>query len=660
MLTLLALGVALAAPPPALPLTIIRLHETGVGQFVRAGRIDKGASLPLPASHLDDAIKTLSITADDGNAPPLRFPSRLAVGMARAQANLPAQAEQPLDQVTLLTALRGAAVKVRTTTDAFQGRLLDVSLEPRTVTRKNAEGVETSSTEALHVIQFLTEKGELRRVVRPELLSVAPLEASQVTRMHAALDALSSASRRMAVEIPPAPTRITASYATETPVWRVTWRLKAQTGTKGTLQGWALIHNDTDEDWNNVRVELLSGKPDSFVYPLAAPRYAERPLVTPTEELSTVPQLLGTTPDQLWGDNVHQSGAGMVGYGSGGGGRGFGSGSISSMGKGGLGDQDNAEPDDTPPATPSFTYVLATPVTLPAHHSALVPLPPVPVEAMPVTLVQPYGGPGRLAVFMRNTSAQALPEGPIALEISGRFAGEAVLPRLPAGHATRVEHGDDLDVRVTVNATTQDEKVTAVNLVREQLRVTTRATERARWTVHNASGIPRVVHVLMDSATKATGPLEVTTDNVLTRDALVLQAKSGNSTVEGRLHRTAVARINWADVSAGQLQQWLSQGAVELPAAGALKEALALAQQREKAEAAAKEAVQTVAQLEVDAERLRGHVTASKDAQMVARLLKTEDALNAARAKAKAGQADTTRLSAAVQASIRRLPRDEN
>jgi hypothetical protein len=52
-------------------------------------------------------------------------------------------------------------------------------------------------------------------------------------------------------------------------------------GRTGLLQGWALLHNDTDEDWRGGRVELVNGRPDSFLFPVAAPRYARRELVPP-------------------------------------------------------------------------------------------------------------------------------------------------------------------------------------------------------------------------------------------------------------------------------------------------------------------------------------------------------------------------------------------
>ena len=49
-----------------------------------------------------------------------------------------------------------------------------------------------------------------------------------------------------------------------------------------------------------MRVELVNGRPDAFLFPLAAPRYARRGLVTPERELSTVPQLLDRPVDEMW------------------------------------------------------------------------------------------------------------------------------------------------------------------------------------------------------------------------------------------------------------------------------------------------------------------------------------------------------------------------
>ena len=62
--------VAGSASAQTLPLKRLRLYETGVGYFERTGSIAKRATaeLPVPAGHLDDALKTLVVLGEGGKA----------------------------------------------------------------------------------------------------------------------------------------------------------------------------------------------------------------------------------------------------------------------------------------------------------------------------------------------------------------------------------------------------------------------------------------------------------------------------------------------------------------------------------------------------------------------------------------------------------------
>ena len=45
------------------------------------------------------------------------------------------------------------------------------------------------------------------------------------------------------------------------------------------LQGWAVVENPSDEDWKDVRMALVSGRPISFQMDLYTPLYVQRPSV---------------------------------------------------------------------------------------------------------------------------------------------------------------------------------------------------------------------------------------------------------------------------------------------------------------------------------------------------------------------------------------------
>ena len=53
-------------------------------------------------------------------------------------------------------------------------------------------------------------------------------------------------------------------------------------GDKGPLlQGWAIVENTTKQDWKDVKVTLVSGRPVSFQMDLYQPMFADRPVVVP-------------------------------------------------------------------------------------------------------------------------------------------------------------------------------------------------------------------------------------------------------------------------------------------------------------------------------------------------------------------------------------------
>src|SRR6185503_12877321 len=234
---------------------------------------------------------------------------------------------------------------------------------------------------------------------------------------------------------------VTLGYVTETPVWRASYRLVLADAKTAQIQGWALLHNDTDEAWRGVRVEIVNGRPDSFLFPLAAPRYGRRELVTPTETLSTLPQLGATTTDQMWGDEIGDAygagGLGLTGIGEGGGGRGegIGLGNIGTVGHGAgagglegsdlvaVGNLASISAATGVEAGSLFRFTLAEPVDLRGHGSVLAPFLGEAIDAVRVVAFEGPGTTGRSAVHLTHRGAQTLPSGTIAVFSDGGFAG---------------------------------------------------------------------------------------------------------------------------------------------------------------------------------------------------------------------------------------------
>src|SRR5262249_16006352 len=67
----------------------------------------------------------------------------------------------------------------------------------------------------------------------------------------------------------------------EAPIGKTSYRLGLADEKKPYLQGWATVENTTENDWKDVRLSLVSGRPISFIMDLYTPIYIPRP----TEEL---------------------------------------------------------------------------------------------------------------------------------------------------------------------------------------------------------------------------------------------------------------------------------------------------------------------------------------------------------------------------------------
>jgi hypothetical protein len=530
--SLLTLGGCAAAAPPArtatrvLPLRSVRLYETGVGYFERSGVAGSFSetSLPVPAGHLDDALKTLVVLSRDGKSSVkgLEFGSSMSASMARSLAGIPAEISG-LSYEALLSSMRGASVEVKTARESVSGRLVDVVAAAPSKESKDAREAKDAKESRELTLLVLTDRAEMRRMSTENVVSIRPTDPVLAARIGKALDALSPrvAQARQTLRIAAdSATPVTLGYVAEAPVWRTTYRLVLDPEQGGVLQGWALLHNDTDEDWQSVNVELVNGRPDSFLFPFATPRYERRVLVHPDRELSTVPQLADKSADQLWGDEIHDSfgagGIGLTGVGEGGGGRGegIGLGSIGTIGHGSGGDTassllsiGNLAASSQATGTESgalFLYRLARPLDLQAHGSALVPFVQQRVDAKALCWFDRSGDAGRAGVRVVNGTGQTLPAGTIAVFADGGFAGESALDRLKPGERRFLRYGVDLDVELRERGSKSSEKSAKLVFERDTLvEHYVRHTDLV-YEIENRSGRDRAVYVRLALANNAT------------------------------------------------------------------------------------------------------------------------------------------------------------
>ena len=98
-------------------------------------------------------------------------------------------------------------------------------------------------------------------------------------------------------------------YVIENPIWKTSYRLvlSPKGEEKPYLQGWAVVENPSDEDWKDVRMVLVSGRPISFQMDLYRPLYVQRPTVVPELFQGLRPVAYSGSMDEFKSDKERKS-----------------------------------------------------------------------------------------------------------------------------------------------------------------------------------------------------------------------------------------------------------------------------------------------------------------------------------------------------------------
>jgi hypothetical protein len=136
------------------------------------------------------------------------------------------------------------------------------------------------------LVSLLGDDGQVRSFELHDLASIQVLDEA-VRRdldpfLRIQLSAKLKDARRFAIAAQGEGRRtLRLGYTVEVPVWKATYRLVlGEESRPPMIQGWAIVNNTQDEDWEDVQLSLVSGLPVSFVHDLDTPRYIKRPEVT--------------------------------------------------------------------------------------------------------------------------------------------------------------------------------------------------------------------------------------------------------------------------------------------------------------------------------------------------------------------------------------------
>src|SRR5688572_15149695 len=325
------------------PVKVVVLFSSGVGYFEHFGTVkgDGSTELRFKTQQINDILKSLVLQdMDGGKVAAVTYPSQDPVAKTLRSFQVDITSNPSLAE--LLNQLRGAKVTVTAGTDEVAGVVVGVEKKQRPV----GKGDDGKLAEVA-VLNLLTEGG-IRSVQLDEVRNLKIDDPQLREELQRALAALSQARDQDKKPVTVSfrgqgERRVRLGYVVEAPVWKTSYRLilsdekegadpqgvergrAAQPGPDGgqlsrlarpgfdprandavvsatdaaeksplpgdgRLQGWAIIENQTDSDWSDVQLSLVSGRPISFIQDLYQPLYIPRPIVKPELYASLRPQ----------------------------------------------------------------------------------------------------------------------------------------------------------------------------------------------------------------------------------------------------------------------------------------------------------------------------------------------------------------------------------
>ncbi|MEX2261144.1 MAG: DUF4139 domain-containing protein [Bryobacteraceae bacterium] len=520
-LLLIPIGALMAAD---LPVREIVLYKHGVGYFERIGRLAAGESarLEFKAAEMNDVLKSLMVNEKGGGAV-----SGIRYDSSQPLAGLPEDLRNLRDKTTLaevLEALKGSRIALALPSETASGAVVGARVVPGDEKRPGREEV-----------TLLLDSGELRslELIPGSRIRFADAGMQEQFKEYLAALANTRARDKRSVHIESTGTQsrdIAAGYMIPVPVWKSSYRLVFQEAGP-VLEGWAIVDNTTGEDWTNVSLSLVSGRPISFISPLYDPRYISRQVATLPEEMAQTPALhAGAVDDRL---------KAMAGF--------------APLPPAPQRVRTEAMNLSTPPAPAKarevgelFEYRIATPVTIRQNQSAMVPFLQDKVAARKLLIYSDHSSAHpRNAAEITNSTGKTLDGGPVTVFEAGAYGGEALMDTLSRGDKRLISYAIDVGTRIGTQIDSRRDLVREVHLRRGLLFTKAAAVETRTYTIRNTENQPKtliVEHPVRAQHTVLTPkPVETTAAHYRFEVKLAPDSVAKLPVTEERVYETSVA-----------------------------------------------------------------------------------------------------------------------
>jgi hypothetical protein len=471
--------VAAALPAADLPIREVTLYKHGVASFQRSGELKPGETVRIDfkPEDMNDVLKSLTITdRNGGKVNGVRYDS--SEPLEKRLEDFPFKVGGGTGLAAFLDQMKGARIELKLGAGAVAGTILS----GRVVRESDKDRIVERE-----VVVLLLDSGELRTFDLAAASSVKfedPKLESQLKDYLIVLNQSRSKDRRSVyIDAMGAGTRqLFASYMTPAAVWKSSYRLLFGPQGDPTLEGWAIIDNTSGDDWSNVQLSVVSGKPVSFITKLYEPRYVQRPEAELAENQAAAPVVYqGALEEAKKAQAAAAPELPLNGRGAG-----IGGGAFRANARPLVQESSIAATAGAREAGELFEYSFASPVTVKQGESTMLPFLQQKIGARKLLVYsESYGLNPRDAAEITNNTGKTLDGGPITVYDAGNYAGEALVETLPMSDKRLISYGVDLGTRVTTAFDSSQNVVREIHFRRGVLTSRVAAQETKTYTVKN-------------------------------------------------------------------------------------------------------------------------------------------------------------------------------
>ncbi|HUX98049.1 MAG TPA: hypothetical protein VMV49_00720 [Candidatus Deferrimicrobium sp.] len=449
------------------------LYKTGLGYFVRKGQIDMAKESKLQLSFktnaMNDILTTLSIICSNGVVTGVSYEAS-DIDTARALEDALIKIPAIDSFISLIKQLIGTQTIVSIGSHSLNGKILGV--------QEIEEGGKDSSHKETYLV-LVTDDAKVKNLHIKEISGLEIDDPKMSKELNFFLETIYLGKKKDTKTLTiffegNENADLFITYLQEMPSWKTSYRLIGTADNDFLLQGWALIDNILDEDWEDIDLILISGLPISFIYDLYTPNWINRPTIQRADSFDiTPPSFEETFLEEKAGDGIEMD-AMMA----------------RADKKRGIMPKFAAKAPPPPGGPPSsmvaladaqqstkvstkgeaggagFEYRITVPVTVKRNQSSLVPILQSKINTKKLSVFNEKNHPTNpmMCLELLNDTDLTLEKGPISIYEQDSFSGEAMLPHMQPKEKRLIAHGVELGVSVSIDSSYKTQNIHEIQI----------------------------------------------------------------------------------------------------------------------------------------------------------------------------------------------------